>query len=141
VFTAMKLIGAAYLVYLGVKTIRDRGHLSDALGGVVVPRTTRQLYRDGFIVGVSNPKSTLFFLAVLPQFVRPEAGHAGVQLFVLGAFFCAQAFLSDSAYGILAGSVRSWLDRRPRRLEAVGGASGVLMIGLGVSLALTGRKD
>ena len=143
VFTAMKLIGGAYLVWLGIKAWRDRRSLADALraGGAMPVRSTAQLLRDGFVVGASNPKTTLFFLAVLPQFVRPEAGHASLQLLALGLLFCAMALVSDGLYGVVAGTVRSWLERSPRRLEAVGGAGGAVMVGLGVRLAFTGRHD
>jgi threonine/homoserine/homoserine lactone efflux protein len=141
VFTAMKLLGAVYLVFLGVRAIRDRRHLASALDTVVVPRSDRRLLRDGFVVGVSNPKTTLFFLAVLPQFVRPEAGHPSLQLLALGLLFCVLAVLNDGTYGVAAGSVGRWLERSPRRAEVIGGTSGLLLVGLGVRLALTGRKD
>ena len=143
VFTTMKVAGGAYLVHLGVKAWRDRRSLSEALrrGSTVPVRSTRQLLRDGFVVGVSNPKTTLFFLAVLPQFVRPEAGHPSLQLLVLGLLFCVQALLSDGLYGVLAGSVRGWLERSPKRIDAVGGTGAVVMVGLGVRLALSGRHD
>ena len=143
VFTAMKLAGAAYLVYLGARAIRERRSLSEALriGDASRVRSRRQLVRDGFVVGVTNPKAALFYMAILPQFVRTEAGHPALQMFVLGAVFSAMSFVSDSAYGVLAGSIRHWIGRRPQRLEAVGGAGGLVMIGLGVRLALTGRSD
>ena len=143
VFTTMKVAGGAYLVYLGLKAWRDRRSLSEALrrGSTVPVRSTRQLLRDGFVVGVSNPKTTLFFLAVLPQFVRPEAGHPSLQLLALGLLFCVQALLSDGLYGVLAGSVRGWLERSPKRIDAVGGTGAVVMVGLGVRLALSGRHD
>ena len=143
VFAVMKFCGALYLVYLGVRAIKDRRSLSDALRSGVPSRarSTRQLMRDGFVVGVTNPKALLFYVAILPPFINPDAGHPALQLFLLGALFSAMSFVSDSAYGVLAGSVRHWIDRKPKRLEAVGGAGGVVMIGLGVRLALTGRTD
>jgi threonine/homoserine/homoserine lactone efflux protein len=143
VFTAMKLAGGGYLVYLGVKAWRDRRSLSEALtAGAVTPvRSTRTLLRDGFVVGVTNPKTTLFFLAVLPQFVDADAGSTSLQLLVLGLLFCVQALLSDGAYGVAAGSVRSWLERKPARVEAVGGVGAAVMVGLGVQLAVTGRRS
>lgn len=143
VFTAMKLVGGAYLVHLGVKAWRDRRSLSAALAAGATPsvRSTRRLLRDGFVVGITNPKTTLFFLAVLPQFVRVDGGPASLQLLVLGLLFCSLALVSDGAYGVAAGSVRSWLERSPRRIEAVGGAGGAVMVGVGVRLALTGRHD
>jgi threonine/homoserine/homoserine lactone efflux protein len=141
VFTIMKLAGAAYLVWLGILAIRDRSHLSDALGAPARPRSRGRLVRDGFLVGVTNPKTTLFFLAVLPQFVVPGHGHATLQLLTLGLVFVGLAFVNDSLYGLAAGSVRRWLDDSPRRGRILGGASGLVMIGLGVRLATTGRHD
>jgi threonine/homoserine/homoserine lactone efflux protein len=139
-FTGMKLVGAAYIVVLGVRAIRHRGQLLARLAGSGAA-SPRRLARDGFVVGVSNPKTTLFFLAVLPQFVRPSSGSVTFQLFALGVVFMALAVVNDSAYGLAAGSVRRWLDSSPKRVAMVGGTSGLVMIGLGVRLALTGRKD
>jgi threonine/homoserine/homoserine lactone efflux protein len=141
VFTVMKLAGAVYLVWLGVRAIRERRELRGALGVSAAARSRRRLVWDGFVVGVSNPKTTLFFLAVLPQFVRPAQGHVTLQLLTLGLTFVALAFINDGLYGIAAGSVRRWLDRSPRRADLVGGTSGVIMIGLGLRLAVTGRRD
>ncbi|HEX6312045.1 MAG TPA: LysE family translocator [Acidimicrobiia bacterium] len=141
VFSVMKIAGAAYLVWLGIRAIRDRGALREALAVSTAARSRRRLVWDGFVVGVGNPKTTLFFLAVLPQFVRPQQGATTLQLLVLGFTFVALAFVNDGLYGIAAGSVRHWLDRSPRRVELVGGASGLIMIGLGLRLAVTGRRD
>ena len=143
VFTVMKLAGALYLVYLGARAIKERRSLSEALrtGDSSGVRSTKQLMRDGFIVGVTNPKAALFYMAILPQFVHRDAGHVGLQMFLLGALFSLMSFFSDSAYGLLAGTIRSWLARKPSRLDAVAGTGGAVMIGLGVRLALTGRTD
>lgn len=140
IFTVMKVVGAAYIAYLGVRTIRHRGELLAKLTGGAPVASPRRLFRDGFVVGVSNPKTTLFFLAVLPQFVRAGHGGATWQLLGLGVLFMVLAVLNDSAYGLAAGSVRRWLQASPRRVAAVGGTSGLVMIGLGVRLALTGRN-
>jgi threonine/homoserine/homoserine lactone efflux protein len=83
----------------------------------------------------------VFFAAVLPQFVAPAAGHVPLQLLALGLVFVAIALLSDSAWAVVAGTARNWFARSPRRLELVGGTGGLLMIGLGVRLAVTGRRD
>jgi threonine/homoserine/homoserine lactone efflux protein len=140
VFTIMKLLGAGYLILLGLRAIRNRRSLGDALSASVSTTPGRAL-RDGFLVGVSNPKSTLFLLAVLPQFVNPSAGHVPLQLLALGLLFLAIAFVTDGAYGVAAGAVRQWLDRSPRRASILGGTSGLVMIGLGIRLAFTGRRD
>lgn len=85
---------------------------------------------------MTNVKTALFYVAVLPQFVRSDGARPALQLFVLGAVFSALSFVSDSMYGLLAGSVREWLHDKPQRMEAVGGAGGVALVGLGVRIAL-----
>jgi threonine/homoserine/homoserine lactone efflux protein len=141
VFTVIKLAGAAYLVYLGVQAIRHRRSLGAALDAMAERKTIGRILRDGFAVGVGNPKAIVFFAAVLPQFVDRSAGHVPVQMLLLGAVFMAIAVLSDSSWALAAGTARAWLARSPRRLELVGGTGGLVMIGIGASLALTGRKD
>jgi threonine/homoserine/homoserine lactone efflux protein len=139
-FTVIKLAGAAYLVFLGVQAVRHRYALRDALGQSVDPKSLRRILRDGVVVGLMNPKSIVFFAAVLPQFVDPSAGAVPQQLLLLGAMFVGLALVLDSAWAVAAGTARAWLVRSPRRLELIGGAGGVTMIGLGVGLALSGRK-
>lgn len=141
VFTVIRLAGAAYLIFLGVQAIRRRRSLAEILGRTTPPARTRRMLRDGFVVGVTNPKAIVFFAAVLPQFADRSAGHVPVQLLVLGAIFVAIAVVSDSMWALLAGTVRSWFTGSPRRLALVGGTSGLMMIGIGASLALTGGKD
>jgi len=141
IFTILKLAGAAYLIYLGVQAVRRRRSLAAVLDVGTETKTTGRMLRDGFIVGVSNPKAIVFFAAVLPQFADRAAGHVPFQLLLLGAVFMSIALVSDSMWAIVAGTARAWFARSPRRLELVGGAGGLVMIGIGASLALTGRKD
>lgn len=141
VFTVIKLAGAAYLVYLGVQAVRHRRSLVAALDATVVRKSTGRVFRDGIVVGVSNPKAIVFFAAVLPQFVTRSAGHVPVQMLLLGAVFIAIAAVCDSSWAVAAGTARAWFARSPRRLALVGGTGGLAMIGIGASLALTGRKD
>jgi threonine/homoserine/homoserine lactone efflux protein len=141
VFTVIRLAGAAYLVVLGVQAIRHRRSLPGMLAGSVQPASTCRLLRDGFVVGLTNPKAVVFFAAVLPQFVDRSAGHVPLQLLLLGAIFMGIAVISDTMWAVVAGTVRSWFARSPRRLELVGGTSGAVMIGIGASLALTGGRD
>lgn len=96
---------------------------------------------EGFAVGVSNPKTMVFYAAVLPQFVDREAGRVAVQMLLLGLIFNAVALVSDSTMGLAASAARSWFARSPKRLSMVGGAGGLAMIGLGVTVAATGRTD
>ncbi|CAL9584104.1 hypothetical protein SUDANB95_05058 [Actinosynnema sp. ALI-1.44] len=141
VFTGLKLVGAAYLVYLGVKAFRERGAMVASFdGGGVVRGAWRTLW-EGFAVGVANPKTIVFFAAVLPQFVDRAQGHVVVQMLLLGLVFNVIAVVSDSVWGLAAATARGWFARSPRRLSLVGGTGGLAMIGLGVTVAVTGRKD
>jgi len=141
IFTIIKLAGAAYLVYLGVQAVRHRRSLAAALDSPAAAKSTGRMLRDGLVVGVTNPKAIVFFAAVLPQFADRSAGHVPVQLLLLGAVFVSIALVSDSIWAILAGTARLWFARSPRRLELIGGTGGLVMIGIGASLALTGRRD
>ncbi len=138
---ALRLVGAAYIVVLGVRALRHRRALAAALGQPVAAMPIGRILREGFIVGVTNPKLAVFFTAVLPQFTDPARGHLSVQLLVLGSILVAIALISDSMWGLAAGTARDWLGRSPRRLAALGGTGGLVMIGLGVRLAMTGRRD
>ena len=109
VFTVIKLLGAAYLVYLGVQTFRHRRSLIAALDAPVEPKVLRRILTDGFLVGMFNPKVIVFFMAVLPQFVDPDGGAVALQLLALGAIFCLIGLLSDSMWALLAGAARTWL--------------------------------
>jgi threonine/homoserine/homoserine lactone efflux protein len=139
--TLVKVAGAAYLIYLGVHAFRTRKSLASALTGGVQPVNTRRVLRQGFLVGVTNAKTAVFFAAVLPQFIDPAAGHATLQILLLGLVFIAIALISDTIWAVAAGSARNWFARSPRRLELVGGTGGLMIIGLGASIMITGSKD
>ncbi|QFG21228.1 LysE family translocator [Actinomadura sp. WMMB 499] len=141
VFTALKTAGAAYIVYLGVQAIRHRGALREAVGELGEARARGRELWQGFVVGVTNPKTVVFFAAVLPQFVERERGGVPLQMLVFGLLFAALALMCDTVWGLAAGTARAWFARSPRRLAAIGGAGGMMMIGLGVTVAATGRKD
>ena len=141
VFTGVKLAGAAYLVWLGVQAIRHRRSLTETIAAEAGPLSPLRAVRDGVVVGATNPKTIAVFLVVMPQFVARDAGHVASQLLVLGLVFPLIALLLDSCWALAAGTARQWLSSSPRRLAAIGGAGGLVMIGLGVSLAATGRKD
>jgi threonine/homoserine/homoserine lactone efflux protein len=142
VFTSIKLVGAAYLVFLGVRNIRDRRKLAEIFGPTdVAPKSLGRIVREGFFVGATNPKGVLIFTAVLPQFIDRSAGHVTLQLALLGVICIAIALLSDGAWAIASGTARQWLGSSPRRLARLSGAGGAMLIGLGVGLAVTGRKS
>lgn len=140
VFTVLKLVGAAYLVYLGVQTIRKRGDLLARIGEPTSPAGGR-MFLQGMIVGATNPKVLVFFAAVLPQFVDTAAGSPTTQMLVLGLLFAMIAAGLDSAWGLAAGSARDWFATSPSRLRWMGGIGGTSLIVMGAGLALTGRKD
>jgi threonine/homoserine/homoserine lactone efflux protein len=140
VFTVLKLVGAAYLVFLGVRSIRDRKQLAGALNvGAVAPRRLSTILREGFVVGATNPKGLIIFTAVLPQFIDRSMGQPRLQLLTLGLICAVIAVLSDGTWALASGSARVWLGKSPRRLEMLSAGGGVTLIGLGVALALTGR--
>jgi threonine/homoserine/homoserine lactone efflux protein len=143
VFTTLKLVGAAYLVFLGVRNIRDRKALAAlfAPSAAADPKPLGQIVREGFFVGATNPKGVIIFTAVLPQFIDRSAGHVTIQLALLGAICIAIALLSDGLWAIASGSARLWLGRSSRRLEAMTGAGGAMLIALGVGLAVTTRRS
>lgn len=141
VFTTLKLVGAAYLVYLGVQAVRQRGSLQAVFSAEKSERSGLRTLGEGFAVGVANPKTIVFFAAVLPQFVDRAQGHVAVQMLVLGLVFNMIAVASDTVWGLAASTARGWFARSPKRLSAVGGLGGLTMIGLGVTVAATGRKD
>jgi threonine/homoserine/homoserine lactone efflux protein len=143
VYTTLKLIGAAYLVFLGIRTIRERGRLSidfASAANVAAPRSLATIMREGMAVGFTNPKGLIIFTAVVPEFIDRAQGHASLQLLSLGLIVVVVALLSDSTWALASGSARTWLGRSPRRLSRLSAAGGVSMVGLGIALAVTGRR-
>lgn len=141
-FTAIKVVGAAYLIYLGVQAIRHRRDRADAATAPVRRTSKARLLVQGFLVGVSNPKTIVFFIAVLPQFVDYRAGAIPTQLLLLGALFVTIALLTDSVWALAAGFARDWFAGSPRRMSTLGATGGVMMIGLGTASLFIGHgKD
>jgi threonine/homoserine/homoserine lactone efflux protein len=133
-FSAVKYVGAAYLVFLGIRALAGSGDGGES--GIVRTRSHRRLYLDGVMVGALNPKLALFLLAFLPQFVHPAAGPVWLQTLVLGLIFNVIACIGDSLFALAAasagGRLRTWL--RSRRLAQ---ASGIVYLGLGAAAALS----
>ncbi|MFI8215927.1 LysE family translocator [Streptomyces sp. NPDC085932] len=140
-FMSLKLAGAAYLVHLGIKALRERRRMRDAFTGHSSGDTIGRVMWEGFVVGVTNPKTIVFFAAVLPQFVDRDRGNVVGQMLLLGLVFNLMAVVFDSVWGLAAATARDWFTRSPQRLAAIGGVGGFTMIGLGLTVAVTGRKD
>jgi threonine/homoserine/homoserine lactone efflux protein len=141
VYSAIKLLGAAYLVYLGVQSFRHRGELAATIGRGPAPMPGRRIVWQGMLVGVSNPKAFLLFAAILPQFTDPAAGHLPLQMFLLGVVCVLIALASDTVWALIAGTARAWFEHSPRRLRGIGAGAGAVMVGLGLRIALSGRAD
>lgn len=137
VLDAVKLIGAAYLIFLGIQQFRHRENLAVAAAAATEPKKPATIVREGLVVGVTNPKGVLIFTAVLPQFIDRQDGNVSLQLLILGLICIVIALVSDCTWGLLAGSAHVWLQRSPRKLETIGAASGVALVGLGGYLALS----
>ncbi len=140
-FTVVKLIGAGYLIWLGIQAWRHRGSVAEAFAEAASARSGRQALREGFVVGVTNPKALILFGAVLPHFVNRSAGDVPVQMLLLSLVSIGIGLISDSTWGLTASQLRSWFARSPRRFAIVGGAGGLAMIGVGVTVAVTGRSS
>ena len=138
VYALIQWLGGLYLAWMGVDAIRHRVVAANEMAnmGADAPSSLATL-RQGFIVGVLNPKVVVFFAAILPHYVDPELGSVWLQLFTLGAIFCALAVVSDGTYGVLAGTAREWLSANPQRLVALRVIGGGVMIALGASITFT----
>lgn len=141
VYTVLKLAGAAYLIYLGFQAIRHRRSLATSTATATIPTHDRKVLREGFVVGLTNPKMIIFLAAALPQFADRGAGQLSLQMLFLGLIVAGIALASDSLWALAAGTARSWFADSPRRIEWLGATGGLAMIGIGASLAATGRKD
>ncbi|HEY3293727.1 MAG TPA: LysE family translocator [Candidatus Nanopelagicaceae bacterium] len=132
-YSAVQWGGGAYLIYLGIDALRHRRvHAADmTMKSGVAPSALRSV-RDGFWVGVLNPKTLVFYAAVLPQFIDRDRGHVTFQLLLLGAIFAIMAMISDGSWGLLAGTAREWLANDPTRLLKLRTLGGMVMIALGI---------
>ena len=137
-FDVVKYLGAAYLVYIGIRKLLDSGNGSG--DETVTQESLSRIYWQGFAVNILNPKTALFFLAFLPQFVDPSKGNVIGQNLLLGAVFVGMAVVTDSLYALLASSLASKLTGN-RRFQTGGRYfAGLVYIGLGITTALTGAR-
>ena len=136
-FDAIKLAGAAYLVYLGIQLVRAAKH--ELAVSADAPRSLWRLFLDGALSNVSNPKIAVFYFAFLPQFVLPGATHPTLSVFVLGLVFAGLTFLVKGPVGLGAGLLSGWLRSRPKVIAWLHRTSGAILIGLGLKLAFERR--
>ncbi len=138
-FEIVKYLGAAYLIYLGVRKLLTPAHALEV--PVVRERNLRRVFRQGVIVAILNPKTALFFLAFLPQFVDSSRGQIPLQTFLLGLMVVGIAIVSDSCYALLAGTAGNWLKGSRWYLRFQRYVSGSLYVGLGVLAAVSQGKS
>jgi threonine/homoserine/homoserine lactone efflux protein len=136
-----QVVCAGYLIWLGLQAIRHRRSLAAALEADAVTGGAWRAARQGVVVGVANPKVFILFGAILPQFVDRSAGHVSRQMLILAFVSFVIAVVSDSIWAVGASAVRTWFANSPARLGMIGGIGGLAMIGVGVSVFATGRKD
>lgn len=136
-FVALKLAGAAYLIWLGIGLLRSGGAPLDMQ--IASRRSLLRLFFDGALSNVSNPKIAIFYFAFLPQFVAPGATHPALSVFVLGLLFAALTFLVKGPVGFFAGLLSGWLRARPGALAGLYRCSGAVLIALGLKLAFERR--
>jgi threonine/homoserine/homoserine lactone efflux protein len=133
-FAVVKYLGAAYLIFIGVRTLLARGDHTAI--DAPKPRALRRIFGQGFVVAVLNPKTALFFFAFLPQFVDPARGAVPLQFLLFGSLFAALGVCSDSAYGLLAGTLSRWLRRSAASLRRGRYVTGTGYIGRGLTAAV-----
>jgi threonine/homoserine/homoserine lactone efflux protein len=135
-FTVLKLFGALYLIWLGIRTIREAGN---PLPEATDPPGAGRAFREGIVVEALNPKTAAFFLALIPQFLEPAAGYVALQFVVLGLISVTLNTLADIVVVIAGSTTRAALGRRPRLIQRLRQGSGLFMAGLGISLAFARR--
>jgi threonine/homoserine/homoserine lactone efflux protein len=137
-FDVVKYLGAAYLVYLGIRRLFSRHE--EVENEVMKRESLSRIYWQGFVVNILNPKTAFFFLAFLPQFVSPERGNVTAQTLLLGAIFVGLAMITDSLYALLASSLAGRLKSSKNFHKGQRYFSGLVYIGLGITTVLTGSK-
>lgn len=136
-FIAVSVLGGSYLIYLGAQTIKQRNYKTEEILKTGNYLSSLQIVRQGFVVGVLNPKTLVFFAAVLPQFVDRTQSNISAQLLFLGLIFWIIAFLSDSIWGITAGAARTWLSDKPDRISNLTAMGGVVIMILGAGILIS----
>jgi threonine/homoserine/homoserine lactone efflux protein len=138
-FDIVKYVGAAYLIYLGIQKLRSKDE--DDAETVVQKQSLTQIYKQGVIVNLLNPKTALFFFAFLPQFIEPSHGSVPLQVVLLGTIFVSIATITDGTYALVSSSLAGRLRGNKRFKQVQRYVSGTVYIGLGITTALAGRNS
>jgi threonine/homoserine/homoserine lactone efflux protein len=136
-FTAVKFLGAAYLIYLGIRQFFTKGAFENI---ELKQDSLSRIFVQGYLVSIFNPKLALFFFAFLPQFVDVHRGSVTLQMLILGLIFVSLAAISDGTYAMLSSSLGRWLKRNPRFAARQKYVTGSVYVGLGLTAALTGSS-
>lgn len=137
-FSVVKYVGAAYLIYLGIRALLDRESFALLLGAT--PVRLRSVFTQAVASNVLNPKIAVFFLAYLPQFADPDAGGTALQLLALGLTFALLTWAIFSVIALFSGTLGVWLRTRPKLANGLGWLTGGVLVGLGLRLAFTERR-
>lgn len=138
-YNVIKFAGAAYLVFLGWQAFRHRHATAQASLSTAEPKSVVRIVKEGYIVGISNPKLVVFASAALPQYVDRKSGGVPLQMLVLAGLFMILSVGTDGLYAFASGTARTWFDGSPRRLANITGAGGLAIVGLGINLAVSQR--
>ncbi|GAB2908113.1 LysE family translocator [Paralcaligenes ginsengisoli] len=139
-FVAIKILGALVLIYLGVQAIRNRKAINPSLMSQKHSQNALVSMRQGFWVGLTNPKAVIVFAVILPQFVHREIGHSTLQMLMLATIPVMVGFCSDTVWALTAARARAWFARSPAGGRAVGALGGLLVMGLGIIMLFSARK-
>ena len=138
-FTAVKYLGAAYLIVLGIQTLASREHEPSVRR--VESTSLRRVFTQGVVVNILNPHTAVFFFAFLPQFINPSSGRVATQMLALGLLFVALSAATDSGWALAAGTAGDWIKDHPRFARGQRYVTGSALIGLGAATALSGARQ
>ena len=138
-FTIIKWVGAAYLIYLGIRSFLSKQN-KFIINDKIEKKSLSKLFWQGVLTNVLNPKVALFFLAFLPQFIHPEKGNSALQILLLGLWFNFSGTIVNSIVAMLFGKLGNWLADKQSFIKWQNNITGLLLIGLGIKVALSSRK-
>lgn len=139
IYLIVKYLGALYLLYLGLQMLLSRNYILDPENGGTKTAKSR-IYGQGIVTEILNPKTALFYLSFLPQFVDPSRGHPGLQMFVFGCILLLTALSMDLFIAVTGGTMSGWFRRNPAIKKGQQWLAGTVLIGLGIRLAISRQQ-